>query len=73
MNPNNPVLQESHVKTDKLTLDILWGLFALSLGLSSMHDTFLRWAVLIRAGERSGRKDQSVKVGFLKFYGQVVI
>ena len=45
---NNPqsLLHSHYVKADKLMLFVLWGLFALSLGLSGMHGTLL-WSFVI--------------------------
>ncbi len=40
------VLKASHLRADQLMCGILWGLFALGLALSGLHDT-LRWALLV--------------------------
>ncbi|HSO45960.1 MAG TPA: hypothetical protein VLQ47_10645, partial [Rhodoferax sp.] len=39
-------LHSIYVKADKLMLVVLWGLFALALALSGMHDTWL-WSLVI--------------------------
>ena len=39
-------LHASYVKTDKLMLGVLWGLFVFSLALSGMHDTLV-WSLAI--------------------------
>lgn len=40
------VLDINYRRADRLMIGILWGLFAIGVALSPMHDT-LRWALLI--------------------------
>jgi methyl-accepting chemotaxis protein len=46
MNEINRLLEKNYRQADRLMLWVLWGLFAMALGLSEMHGT-LKWAFLI--------------------------
>ncbi len=44
--PFHLLLKQNYVQADRLMMCILWALFFMSLGLSTLHDT-LKWALLI--------------------------
>ena len=46
MNNTEQYLAKNYQQADRLMLCIVWGLFVMSLGLSSLHDT-LKWSLIV--------------------------